>query len=123
MIFGVIVAVLAFKAVYTLETKRLENDKRVLTLYAEYVASNFDEAPPSHKFQDERYDGGSRAVRVHFHLILYLSDCAVSRLKDVTDAKQIAPGGQTIEGRMQELCEAVAKDIKKCANTCDTYLR
>jgi len=40
MIFAVIVVVLAFKAVYTLETKRLENDKRVLTLYAEYVASN-----------------------------------------------------------------------------------
>lgn len=122
-IFAVIVAVLAFKAVYTLETKRLENDKRVLTLYAEYVASNFDGAPPSHGFQDEGYDGGSRAVRVHFHLIARLSDCLTSRLKDVTDAKQIAPGGQTIEGRMQKLCEAVAKDIKKCANACDTYLR
>ena len=36
-----VVAVLAFKAIYTLETKRRENDKRVLALYAEYVASNF----------------------------------------------------------------------------------
>jgi len=33
-----LVAVLAFKAVYTLEVKRRSNDKRVLALYAEYVA-------------------------------------------------------------------------------------
>lgn len=32
------VAVLAFKAVYTLEVKRRENDRRVLALYTEYVA-------------------------------------------------------------------------------------
>jgi hypothetical protein len=117
------VAVLAFKAVYTLEKKRHENDKRVLALYVEYVASNFDGAPSSHTFQDERYDGGSRAVRVHFYLIVFLSDRPTSRLKDVSDPKQIAPDGQTIEGRMQKLCEAVAGDIKKCANACDTYLR
>ena len=39
------VVVLAFKAVYTLETRRRENDKRVLALYVEYVASNFDWVP------------------------------------------------------------------------------
>ena len=32
-----LVAVLAFKAVYTLELKRRSNDKRVIALYAEYV--------------------------------------------------------------------------------------
>lgn len=31
------VAVLAFKAVYTLEVQRRSNDKRVIALYAEYV--------------------------------------------------------------------------------------
>ena len=31
------VAVLAFKAVYTLEVKRRENDRRILALYAECV--------------------------------------------------------------------------------------
>jgi hypothetical protein len=31
------VAVLAFKAVYTLEVTRRENDRRILALYAEYV--------------------------------------------------------------------------------------
>ena len=35
------VAVLAFKAVYALETKRRENDRRILALYAEYVLSSF----------------------------------------------------------------------------------
>ena len=35
------VAVLAFKAVYTLETKRRENDRRILALYVEYVPSSF----------------------------------------------------------------------------------
>jgi len=38
------VAFLAFKAAYTLETKRRENDKRVLALYAEYVTSGLDRA-------------------------------------------------------------------------------
>jgi hypothetical protein len=32
-----LVAVLAFKAVYTLEVKRRGNDKRVIALYVEYV--------------------------------------------------------------------------------------
>jgi len=47
----------------------------------------------------------------------------LGRLKDVTDVTKVAPDGQTIEGRMQELCKNVAEDIKKCANTCDTYLK
>ena len=117
------VAVLAFKAVYTLEAKRRENDKRVLTLYVEYVGSNVDWPSLSHEFQDERHDGGSRAVGVDSHLCVNLSDHSASRLKDVSDPKNIAPDGQTIEGRMQTLCEAVAGDIKKCANACDTYFR
>ena len=37
-----IVAVLAFKAAYTLEKKRRENDKRVLALYSEYAVLNLD---------------------------------------------------------------------------------
>ena len=37
-----LVAVLAFKAVYTLEVKRRSNDKRVIALYVEYVACDFN---------------------------------------------------------------------------------
>ena len=36
------VAGLAFRVVRTLETKHHENDKRVIALYLEYVAPNFD---------------------------------------------------------------------------------
>lgn len=44
------VAVLAFKAVYTLETKRRENDQRVLALYTEYAELNSDSAPLTYGF-------------------------------------------------------------------------
>ena len=57
------VAVLAFKTVYTLETKRRGNDKRVLALYVEYVVLDLDRVPSSYKSQDERHDGSSCAVR------------------------------------------------------------
>ena len=60
---------------------------------------------------------------LNFHPTVYLSDRRNYRLKDVSDPKQVAPDGQTIEGRMQKLCEAVADDIKNCANACDTYLK
>ena len=109
---------------YTLEAKRRENDKKVIALYVEYVASDFDRVHSSYKFQNERYDDGSRPVcPVFLSHCVHPSDWPASRLKDVTDPKQTAPDGQTIEGRMQKLCEAVAEDIKKCANTCDTYFK
>ena len=41
----------------------------------------------------------------------------------MNDSKKLAPDGQTIEGRMQKLCADVAEDIKRCGNTCDTYLK
>ena len=50
-------------------------------------------------------------------------DRNVHRLRDVSDPKKVAPDGQTVEGRMQKLCVNVAEDIKRCANTCDTYLK
>ena len=59
----------------------------------------------------------------HSHLGANLSDHSIFRLKDVSDPKKIAPDGQTIEGRMQTLCEGVAGDIRKCGNACDTYYK
>jgi len=77
-----------------------------------------------HECQDERYDGGSCSVRLPcLSWFNTQADCVLGRLKDVTDVTKVAPDGQTIEGRMQQLCAAVAEDIKKCANTCDTYLK
>ena len=50
-------------------------------------------------------------------------DRNVYRLEGVSDPKKKAPNGQTIEGRMQGLCDDVAKDIKLCGNTCNAYLK
>jgi hypothetical protein len=44
----------------------------------------------------------------------------MSRLNGVFDHKKVAPN---MEGRMEKLCEDTARDIKKCANVCDTYLK
>ena len=122
------VAVLAFKAVYTLEVTRRENDRRILALYTEYVVQPLSAVrcpiSRSHRWQDERYDGGPYSVSLS-HLLWFVtqSDYAPCRLKDVKDATKVAPDGQTIKGRMQGLCVDVAGDIKKCANACDTYLK
>jgi hypothetical protein len=37
------------------------------------------------------------------------------------DVDVMGPGGQSIKGRLQQLSETTAQDIKNCANTCDTY--
>ena len=60
---------------------------------------------------------------LRFCLTTDLSNWLTSSLNDVSDPKQVAPDGQTIEGRVQILCEAVAGDIKECANVCDAYLK
>jgi len=78
----------------------------------------------SHQCQDERYDGGPCSVsRSRLPWFKAQANRIPGRLKDVTDVTKIAPDGQTIGGRMQQLCEDVAEDIKKCANACDTYLK
>lgn len=64
-------AVLAFKAVYTLEVKRRENDRRILALYTEYVVWLDQEFVESHQSQDERYDGSP--CPVSFLICCYLS--------------------------------------------------
>ena len=56
-------------------------------------------------------------------LTTHLSNWLTSSLTNVSDPKQAAPDGQTIGGRMEILCEAVAGDIKECANVCDAYLK
>jgi hypothetical protein len=43
------------------------------------------------------------------------------RLRDVKDVNQVAPDGQTIRGRLQELSITTAEDIKACSNVCDAY--
>ncbi|KAJ7129233.1 hypothetical protein C8R44DRAFT_776236 [Mycena epipterygia] len=47
----------------------------------------------------------------------------LTQLKNIKDAEEVAPDGTTIRGRMQEIVKNTAEDIKKCANTCDTYTK
>lgn len=85
--------------------KRRENDKRILALYVEMrdmMAVLVQSVPLFHS--DRR------------HLIF-------SRLKTVKDAEELAPDGSTIKGRLQELADLTAKDIKACANAVDTYTK
>ena len=70
------VAVLAFKAVYTLEVKRRSNDKRVIALYAEYVARDLSRWPPS------PYQSTSRMKNVMAVLVQYVLPSTVHRSPD-----------------------------------------
>ncbi|KAF7319371.1 VPS13 domain-containing protein [Mycena chlorophos] len=83
------VAVMAFKAVWALEQKRRDNDKKILALHVE------------------------------------MKDMmgVLTQLKNVTDPDALAPDGSTIKGRMQVIIETAAKNIKACANACDTYVK
>jgi len=121
---GLLVAVTAFKAVYTLEVTRRSNDQRVVALYVEYAARDSPRYNSPHYSTSRMRDMMGVLVQCVLPSIMHCSpDRNVYRLKDVSDPKKVAPNGQTIEGRMQELCAGVAKDITRCANTCDTYLK
>jgi len=118
------VAVVAFKAVYTLEVTRRQNDKRILALYTEYVVKCYRKLMWSHQHQDERYDDSPCSVSfLRSPWFRTSADYGPGRLRGVKDVAKIAPDGKTMKGRMQGLCNDVAEDIKKCANTCDTYLK
>ena len=44
-----------------------------------------------------------------------------SRVNGVSDLKMVTPDGQTIEGRIGELCASIAYDIARCGNACAEY--
>ena len=93
------VAVLAFKAVYTLEIARVENDKKIKLLYLEMK------------------DMMSVLLRYDLCLCLYRhvnGTLTIDRLKDITDIKNS-------RDTLQNLAEDTSITIKKCANACDAY--
>jgi hypothetical protein len=102
-----IVAVLAFKTVYTLEQKRRDNDKKIVALFVGmrdmmgalllYVIASPDGAGPG---------------------------VLTSRsLKGMENDKLIAPDGTNIEDRLKSLVELTADNIKMCSNVCDAYVK
>ncbi|KAJ8495156.1 hypothetical protein ONZ51_g1863 [Trametes cubensis] len=86
---AVTVAVLAFKAVYALETTRQENDRRVITLYVEMKDMMM----------------------------------VMVQLKGVEGHNHVGLDGRVLKDRLEDLAEKTAKDIKDCANLCDTFLK
>ncbi|KAM5542277.1 hypothetical protein V8D89_004150 [Ganoderma adspersum] len=85
----VTVAVLAFKAVYALESTRQENDRRVMTLYVEMKDMMM----------------------------------VMVQLKGVENRTHVGLDGRPLKDRLEELAEKTAKDIKDCANLCDTFVK
>jgi len=63
LIGDLLVAVTAFKAVYTLEVTRRNNDQKIIALYAEYVARTLPRRfTLLTNLQNERYNGGPHSV-------------------------------------------------------------
>lgn len=46
-----------------------------------------------------------------------------SSLRTIKSEEEIGPDGMSIKARIQDLVDATATDIKKCANACDAYLK
>ena len=100
-------AVLAFKAVYTLESCRRENDRRVTTLYVEMK--------------------DMMLVMVQYVWDSLFSHMNIAdpraRLKSIESRTHIGLDGRVLRDRLEELANKTAKDIKECANLCDTFLK
>jgi hypothetical protein len=101
---GKVVVILAFKTVYTLEQKRRDNDKKIISLYVGMKdmmgALLLYVLPSIHRCR--------------------LTSCS---LKDVENDKLIAPDGTNIEDRLKSPVERTADDIKTCSNVCDAYMK
>jgi hypothetical protein len=101
---GNVVVVLAFKTVYTLEQKRRDNDRKIISLYV-----------------------GMKDMMGALLLYVFPSipGCPLTSrsLKDVENDKLIAPDGTNIKDRLKSLVECTADDIKTCSNVCDAYMK
>jgi hypothetical protein len=99
-----IVAVLAFKTVYTLEKKRRDNDKKIISLFV--------------GMKDMM--GSLLLCVIPSIQPITLISCS---LKGLENDKLIAPDGTNIKDRLKSLVERTADDIKKCSNVCDAYMK
>ena len=101
---GRAVIVLAFKTVYTLEQKRRDNDKKIVSLYV--------------GMKDMM-----GALLMYVFLFIHGRPLTSRSLKDVENDKLIAPDGTNIKDRLKSLVERTAEDIKTCSNVCDVYTK
>lgn len=99
-----VVIVLAFKTVYTLEQKRRDNDKKIISL-----------------FVGMRDMMGSLLLCVISSIqLIALISCS---LKGLENDNLIAPDGTSIEDHLKSLVGRTVDDIKACSNVCDAYMK
>lgn len=100
------VAVLAFKAVATLEMKRRDNEKKVIALHLqmqEMMSALLQYA--SFSF-------------VYYGCIAYFNHL---RLRGIESPDDRRSDGVTLKDRLRPLMIKIAQDITECGNACDAY--
>lgn len=99
-----VVVVLAFKVVYTLEQKRRDNDKKVISLFV--------------GMKDMM--GSLLLCVIPSIQQITLISCS---LKGLENDKLISPDGTNIEDHLKSLVGRTVDDIKACSNLCDAYMK
>ena len=54
---------------------------------------------------------------------MYATDSSCCRLKNLDNHTHIGLDGKKLKDRLEDLAEKTAKEIKECANFCDTFLK
>ena len=99
-----VVAVLAFKTVYTLEQKRRDNDKKIISLFVG---------------MKDMMGSLLLCVIPSIQPIILIS-CSLNGLEN---DRLIAPDGTNIEDHLKSLVGRTVDDIKACSNVCDAYTK
>jgi hypothetical protein len=101
-----VVAVLAFKTVYTLEQKRRDNDKKIISLFV--------------GMKDMMGSLLLCVIQLSSIQPITLISCS---LKGLENDKLITPDGTNIEDHLKSLVGYTVDDIKACSNVCDAYMK
>ena len=56
-------------------------------------------------------------------MFTYRASLISRSIKDVVNAKFVAPYGTSVEDRLESLVDRTADDIKQCLKNCDTYTK
>ena len=103
------VAVGAFRVAVELDLKRRDNDKKISLMFVE---------------MRDMMAVLVQYVRTARYSVSFLKISRYSpRLKDVNKDKRAGDDNTTISGRMQHLVDKTEQDIRKCANSCNTYAK
>ncbi len=102
-----LVAVLAFELVISLDLTRRENNTKVRAVQVQMqqmMCTLFQYVPLT-------------------PIPIFTVDSKTSRLRLVKDPDEVGLDGIIIKDRLQPLVRNIARDIKDCGSACDVYLR